>query len=171
MFLCVLSFFLFLSSQKNSCIFRFTFFKTKTLPEKLHVFLFIGLFLFSCFSFICFSCRFLFDFSRSPSQHASILKCLLYLFISPFCSSSFHLFSLFCLLLFSRFFHLLCPSLNFLFGSFGYLHVSLSQILCATKKKYLFRLLPRSPFLSSLFHQKKLRFLCFLFCCAFSKIM
>ena len=124
MFLCVFSFFLFLSSQKNSCIFRFTFFKTKTLSEKLHVFLFIGPFFFSCFSFICFSCRFLFDFSRSPSQHASFIKCLLYLFISSFCSYSFHLFSLFCLLLFSRVFHLLCPSLTSFLGSFRYLHVS-----------------------------------------------
>ena len=62
--------------------------------------------------------RFLFDFSRSPSQHASISKCLLFLFISSFCSSSFHLFSLFCLLLFSRFFHLLSSSLNFLFWVF-----------------------------------------------------
>ena len=157
MFLCVFSFFLFLSSQKNSCIFRFTFFKTKTLPEKLHVFLFIGPCFFSCFSLICFSCGFLFDFSRSPSQHASISKCLLFLFISSFCSSFFHLFSLFCLLLFSRFFHLLSPSLNFLFGSFGYLHVSLCNkksiflgfcpdllfcLLFSIKKKTSFSLFP-----------------------------
>ena len=66
------------------------------------------------FSFICFSCRFLFDVSRSPSQHASLSKCLLYLFISSFCSSSFHLFSFFvscCFLVSFTFSHFL----NFLF--------------------------------------------------------
>ena len=128
MFLCVFSFFLFLSSQKNSCIFRFTFFKTKTLPEKLHVFCLSAPFSFRVFLSSVFHvvfCLIFLDLLRNM---------LLYLFISSFCSSSFHLISLFCLLLFSRFFHLLSPSLNFLFGSFRYLHVSWSQTLCATKK-------------------------------------
>ena len=46
-------------------------------------YVFRSLFLFS-FPFICFSCRFSFDFSRSPSQHASLSKCLPYLCISSF---------------------------------------------------------------------------------------
>ena len=112
------------------------------------------------FSFICFSCRFLFDFSRSPSQHASLLKCLLYLFISSFCSSSFHLFSFFvssCVLVSFTFSHFL----NFLFLSFYYLYVSLCQTLCG---KNLFKLL-RNYFSS--FHIKKTSFSLFPFLLAF----
>ena len=113
------------------------------------------------FSFICFSCRFLFDFSRSPSQHASLLKCLLYLFISSFCSSSFHLFSFFCLLLCSRFFHLFSLFKLPFFWSFYYLYVSSCQTLCG---KNLFKLLQN--YFSS-FHLKKTSFSLFPFLLGF----
>ena len=96
------------------------------------------------------------------------LQCVLYLFISSFRSSSFHLFSLFCLLLFSRFFHLFLPIiLNFLFFGLSIIFMFLCVKHCA-KKMYLFRLQQHSLFLSSHFRKKKkLRFLCFLFCRAF----
>ena len=70
------------------------FFQHRLCRKNFMFCVFRSLLIFS-FSFICFSCRFLFDFSRSPSQHASLLKGLLYLFISTFCSSSFHLFFFF----------------------------------------------------------------------------
>ena len=107
-------------------------------------------------SFICFSCRFLFDFSRSPSQHASLSKCLLYLFISSFCSSSFHLFSFFvssCFLVSFTFSHFL----NFLFLSFYYLYVLYVKLFVDK----IFLNFCETIFL--LFTSKKLRFLCFLF--------
>ena len=89
------------------------FFQHRLCRKNFMFCVFRSLLIFS-FSFICFSCRFLFDFSRSPSQHASLSKCLLYLFISSFCSSSFHLFSFFvssCFLVSFTFSHFL----NFLF--------------------------------------------------------
>ena len=50
MFLCVFSFFLFLSSQKNSCIFRFTFFQNKDFAGKTSCFfVYRSLFLFRVF--------------------------------------------------------------------------------------------------------------------------
>ena len=54
-----------LPSFLNASLF---FSKTKTLSEKLCVHVYRSLF---SFSFICFSCRFVFDFSWSPSQHVS----------------------------------------------------------------------------------------------------
>ena len=139
--------FLFFSSQEklqNDNLFYFfkTFFELFTFFNrdsvgKTSCFVFIGPFFFSCFSFICFSCGFLFDVSRSPSQHASLSKCLLYLFISSFCSSSFHLFSFFvssCFLVSFTF----SDFLNFLFLSFYYLYVLCVKLLV---EKNLFKLL------------------------------
>ena len=83
------------------------------------------------------------------------LQCVLYLFISSFRSSSFHLFSLFCLFLFSRFFHLFLPLiLNFLFFGLSIIFMFLCVKHCAQKKMYLFRLQQNSLFLSSHFLKK-----------------
>ena len=127
------------------------FFFWKTPLKKTACFMFFGLFLLFSYSFIVF--------------HVVLLKWLLplyFLLLFIFFSS---VLSLFCLLLFSRFFHLFLPFiLNFLFWSFYHLYVSLCKTLW--KKRYLFRLQQNSLFLSSLF-PKKLLFLCFLFCRAF----
>ena len=129
------------------------------------------------FSFICFSCRFLFDFSRSPSQHASLLKCLLYLFISSFCSSSFHLFSFFCLLLCSRFFHLFSLFKLPFFLVFLLPLCSLCQTLCGKNlfkllRNYFFFFSPQKNFVFSVSFSLWLLlhvFPCLLFFCVLKK--
>ena len=92
--------------------------------------MFLGLFWLCSYSFKCF--------------HVVLLKWLLFLFISSFCSSSFHLFSL-------SFFVSSCFLVSFTFlsltsfcWSLYYLCVSSCQTLC--KKKYLFELLQNSLF-------------------------
>ena len=128
------------------------------------------------FMFFCLSVPFSFRVFLSSVFHVVfclifldlLRNMLLYLFISSFCSSSFHLISLFCLLLFSRFFHLLSPSLNFLFGSFRYLHVSWSQTLCATKKS-IFLGFCQDLLFSLLFSIKKTSFSLFPFLLCFFK--
>ena len=118
------------------------------------------------FSFICFSCCFLFDFSRSPSQHASLSKCLLYFFISSFCSSSSHLFSFFCLLLFSRFFHLfslfkLPFFLIFLLSLCFFMSNSLWKKSFYTSAKLFFLLFTSKNFVFSVSFSLGLFFTCF----------
>ena len=83
--LCFLFLLVFFSSQEkleNDDSFYFfltfffelsTFFNTNSVG-KTSCFVFFGLFSFSVFLSSVFSCRFLFDFSRSPSQHASFSK-------------------------------------------------------------------------------------------------
>ena len=153
MIICSTSFF-------NLLFLTLHFFQHRLCRKNFMFCVFRSLLIFS-FSFICFSCRFLFDFSRSPSQHASLSKCLLYLFISSFCSSSFHLFSFFvssCFLVSFTFSHFL----NFLFfWSFYYLYVPYVKLFM----EKIFLNFCETIFL--LFTTKKLRFLFFLFSCAF----
>ena len=127
----------------------FTFFRNQknSVGEKTSCLVFFGFFLSSSFSFI-FVSFFLISFTTC----FLLRKCFLYLFMSSFCSSSFHLFSLFCLLLFSRSFTFFLRSFNFLFflGLFSkYLHVFSCQNLCG--KMYLFNLLQNSLCLSTLY--------------------
>ena len=166
MFLCVFSLSSCFSLVKKILAFFASLFSKQKLCRKNFMFFCLSVpFSFRVFLSSVFHVVFLFDFSRSSSQHASLPLYFLLLFIlfpsdlsflSPlvfsFLSPSFSLFKL--------------PFLGLL-DIFMFLEVK----LFVQQKKYLSWLLPRSPFQSSIFHQKKLRFLCFLFCCAFSKIM
>ena len=124
--------------------------KTKTMSENLHVFClsvsFSLQFFFHLFFMLFFVWFFLISFAT-----CFLLKSLLYLFISSFYSSSFHLFSL--------------PLLNFLFLLFL---SSPCFLMSKSLWKNLLKLL-QTIFLSS-FSIKKSRFLCFLFCWFFSLI-
>ena len=93
-------------------------------------------------------------------------KCFLYLFISSFRSSSFHLFSLFCLLVFSRFFHLFHSFILNFFDFFIIFMFSLCKTLCQ-KKKCLFRLQQNSFFSVFSFPSKNYVFSVSFFCWAF----
>ena len=144
MFLCGFSFLL-----------VFLFWKKKTCKISLFLAIFEPSFLnhvFFCFIFL--------DLLRNmfPLQ-----KCFLYLIISFFRSSSFHLFPLFCLLLFSRFLHLFLPLiLNFLFFFLLVVLMFLYVKHCA-KKKCIFLDCSTTLFFCLLFFTKKTTFSLFPF--------
>ena len=155
MFLCVFSFFLFLSSQKN-LHFSLHFFQNKNFAGKTSCFWFIGPFFFSCFSFICFSCRSFFVWFFS----ISFATCFHFwnVFISSFCSSSFHLFSHF---LSPLVFSFLSPSFSLFklpFWVFWFSPCFLKSNSLCNKKSIFLGFCPDLLFLSSLFHQKKFVF-------------
>ena len=85
-----------------------TFFNTNSVG-KTSCFVFFGLFLFSVFLSSVFHVVFCLIFLDLLRNMLPFLKCLLYLFISSFCSSSFHLFFFFVSSCFSCFFHLFLP--------------------------------------------------------------
>ena len=173
MFPCVFSFFLFLSSQKNSCIFflfltffveLFTFFQTNSIGKTSCVFvyrsLFLSMFFFHLFFHVVFCLIFLISWATCF---------LLFYFFASLFPPCVHPLSICSLFLFPFVFSFLSPFspfLNFLFFCSVYsLYVFLCQTLCATTKRYLFRLLQKLSF--SVFSIKKIGFLCFLFCWAF----
>ena len=124
-------------------------------------------FVFTCFwTFFFEQCRFLFDFLdllRSMFPLQKMFSLPLYFLLS------FILFPsvlVFCLLLFSRFFHLFHPfMLNFLF--FGLFVISVSSCKTLCQKKCIFSDCNKTLFFCLLFFIMKKCFLCFLFCWAY----
>ena len=160
-------------SDHKTCIFRcFTFFF-----ERFHFFLkkkSVGKTLCSCLSVsfqfffhLFFVSFFVWCFSISfatcfPFKVSSLPLYFLFWFIL---FPSF--LSLFCLLLFSRFFLFSLIKLPFLLYLLSPCFF-MSNSLC-NKKGYLFKLLQKMSFSVFSFQSKKLRFLCFLFCQFFQK--
>ena len=121
------------------------------------------------FSLICFSCRFLFDFSRSPSQHASLFEVsslplyFLFLFIL---FPSVLIFVSSCFLVSFTF----SPFLNFRFFVFSvslcfFLSNSLCENIFLNFCETLFSLTSKKNFVFSVYFSLGLFFPCLVFFC------